>query len=298
MIRADRIASLACGSAEKTGPIGVPRDRACVADRRLVADLSLAAASPAGPATCGAARTAKATRRRRMAVQVADGTIDHATPRQPQPRRSRRRQPRNAAASPPSTSDDRALRLNSPVRAYQRYTAVRTSIRRSIRRRPAIPGPACFSLPSSTLLAALARFGSDPARGRTNAHVGIAAEPRVPPPTLPPDPPPGDRRADDATPQGEERASNGRTCAGKRVQEHRRRRPAMAPTRRSPGRPCRKARSLFPEKKYKEAAAKFATAADRWPDTPLEEDALFLQGESEFFFRPVSQGPRHVRRSC
>ena len=29
--------------------------------------------------------------------------------------------------------------------------------------------------------------------------------------------------------------------------------------------------------------AKFATAADRWPDSPLEEDALFLQGESEFF---------------
>lgn len=42
-------------------------------------------------------------------------------------------------------------------------------------------------------------------------------------------------------------------------------------------------KSLFDAKKYKEAAAKFATAADRWPDSPLEEDALFLQGESEFF---------------
>ncbi len=40
---------------------------------------------------------------------------------------------------------------------------------------------------------------------------------------------------------------------------------------------------LFREKKYKEAAAKFAVVADRWPDTPLEEDALFLKGESEFF---------------
>jgi outer membrane protein assembly factor BamD (BamD/ComL family) len=40
---------------------------------------------------------------------------------------------------------------------------------------------------------------------------------------------------------------------------------------------------LFREKKYPEAAAKFATAADRSPDSPLEEDALFLQGESEFF---------------
>ena len=42
-------------------------------------------------------------------------------------------------------------------------------------------------------------------------------------------------------------------------------------------------KQLFLEKKYKESAAKFATAADRWPDSPLEEDALFLKGESEFF---------------
>ena len=42
-------------------------------------------------------------------------------------------------------------------------------------------------------------------------------------------------------------------------------------------------KALFTAKKYKEAGAKFATAADRWPDSPLEEDALFLEGESEFF---------------
>ncbi len=41
--------------------------------------------------------------------------------------------------------------------------------------------------------------------------------------------------------------------------------------------------ALFGAKKYKEAAAKYAVAADRWPDSPLEEDALFLKGESEFF---------------
>ncbi len=34
---------------------------------------------------------------------------------------------------------------------------------------------------------------------------------------------------------------------------------------------------------FRQAAVKFAATADRWPDTPLEEDALFLQGESEFF---------------
>jgi len=40
---------------------------------------------------------------------------------------------------------------------------------------------------------------------------------------------------------------------------------------------------LFHEKRYDEAAGEFATAADRWPDTPLEEDALFMQAESYFF---------------
>lgn len=42
-------------------------------------------------------------------------------------------------------------------------------------------------------------------------------------------------------------------------------------------------RSLFAEKKYAEAAGKFASAADRWPDSPLEEDAMFLLAESYFF---------------
>ena len=40
---------------------------------------------------------------------------------------------------------------------------------------------------------------------------------------------------------------------------------------------------LFQQKRYDEAAKEFATAADRWPDTPLEEDALFMQAESCFF---------------
>jgi outer membrane protein assembly factor BamD (BamD/ComL family) len=40
---------------------------------------------------------------------------------------------------------------------------------------------------------------------------------------------------------------------------------------------------LFKQKKFSEAAEKFKIAADRWPDTPLEEDALFMLGESQFF---------------
>jgi len=41
--------------------------------------------------------------------------------------------------------------------------------------------------------------------------------------------------------------------------------------------------TLFREKKYDEAAAKFKLAAKRWPDSDLEEDALFMQAESYFF---------------
>ena len=42
-------------------------------------------------------------------------------------------------------------------------------------------------------------------------------------------------------------------------------------------------KELYAQRKYMEAAEKFKTAADRWPDTPLEEDALFLQADSYFF---------------
>lgn len=41
--------------------------------------------------------------------------------------------------------------------------------------------------------------------------------------------------------------------------------------------------ALFREGKYAEAAEKFAVAVDRWPDSLLEEDALYMLGESYFF---------------
>lgn len=40
---------------------------------------------------------------------------------------------------------------------------------------------------------------------------------------------------------------------------------------------------LYRQRKFAEAASRFKTAADRWPDTPLEEDALFLLAECQFF---------------
>jgi len=42
-------------------------------------------------------------------------------------------------------------------------------------------------------------------------------------------------------------------------------------------------RALFAEKKYAEAAEKLKEAADRWPDSPLAEDALFFRAECLFF---------------
>jgi outer membrane protein assembly factor BamD (BamD/ComL family) len=41
--------------------------------------------------------------------------------------------------------------------------------------------------------------------------------------------------------------------------------------------------TLFKEKKYDAAAEKFWTASWRWPDSPMEEDSLFLLGECYFF---------------
>jgi outer membrane protein assembly factor BamD (BamD/ComL family) len=44
-----------------------------------------------------------------------------------------------------------------------------------------------------------------------------------------------------------------------------------------------KAQALFNAKNYDEAAKEFYTASWRWPDSTMEEDAMFLEGESYFF---------------
>ncbi|MDZ7617925.1 MAG: outer membrane protein assembly factor BamD, partial [Patescibacteria group bacterium] len=44
-----------------------------------------------------------------------------------------------------------------------------------------------------------------------------------------------------------------------------------------------KGEALFQEGKYADAAKELAAAADRWPESTIEEDALFLLGESCFF---------------
>lgn len=41
--------------------------------------------------------------------------------------------------------------------------------------------------------------------------------------------------------------------------------------------------NLFRAKQYDEAGKKFTQAAERWPDSPLEEKSMFMAGESYFF---------------
>ncbi len=41
--------------------------------------------------------------------------------------------------------------------------------------------------------------------------------------------------------------------------------------------------ALFRQKEYRAAEKKYRRAAKRWPDSALEEDAMFMQGESQFF---------------
>jgi TolA-binding protein len=45
----------------------------------------------------------------------------------------------------------------------------------------------------------------------------------------------------------------------------------------------REGEQLFAQKDFKSAAKQFAEAADRWPDSSMEENAMFMQAESLFF---------------
>ena len=54
--------------------------------------------------------------------------------------------------------------------------------------------------------------------------------------------------------------------------------------------------ALFNAKNYDEAAKEFYTASWRWPDSTMEEDAMFLEGESYFFSDHYGRCPGLVRQ--
>jgi len=56
------------------------------------------------------------------------------------------------------------------------------------------------------------------------------------------------------------------------------------------------ATELFRQQRYEEAAGKFAVAVDRWPDSSLEEDALFMLAESCFFSDQYPKAMEHYEK--
>ena len=141
---------------------------------------------------------------------------------------------------------------------------------------PMVPGPAS---PSSSRVAAPSGPMLIPAAS-DGPIVG-------PPPSIPeelPAPPADAVSITDARKPAEEKASfEISDLAPEKVYENLKEATGYGPDEKTARAVMQEGRDLFREKKYKEAADKFAAAAKRWPDSPLEEDALFLKGESEFF---------------
>ena len=139
-----------------------------------------------------------------------------------------------------------------------------------------IPGP------SSTT-----RWRGGNAAGPASGVIPVSAETSAgPPPTIPPElpPPSGGVSIKDVKPEEEKKKGFELSdLAPENVWKNMKKATGYGPDEKIARAAMQEGQTLFREKKYTEAAAKFATTADRWPDSPLEEDALFLKGESEFF---------------
>ena len=155
---------------------------------------------------------------------------------------------------------------------------------------PLVPGPAS---PSA------ARMPESPL-GSVSALAAAESPDAGPAPSIPaqlPGPPPGAVSIDKLEKQKKEEQKSGfewSDLAPENIYKNMKKAAGYGPDEKIARATMQEAQTLFREamqetdpalraKKYAEAGAKFATVADRWPDSPLEEDALFLQGESEFF---------------
>jgi outer membrane protein assembly factor BamD (BamD/ComL family) len=105
----------------------------------------------------------------------------------------------------------------------------------------------------------------------------------TPPPALPPDPPPSIVSSNSATSALEKKGFEWSDMAPENIYKNLKKAAGYGPNEAIARAAFKEGQSLFAQKKFVEAAVKFKEAGDRWPDTPLEEDALFLQGESYFF---------------
>jgi outer membrane protein assembly factor BamD (BamD/ComL family) len=105
----------------------------------------------------------------------------------------------------------------------------------------------------------------------------------TPPPVLPPEPPPSIVSSNTAVSALEKKGFEWADLAPENVYKNLKKAAGYGPNEAIARASYREGQTLFAQKNYMEAAKKFSAAADRWPDTPLEEDALFLKAESYFF---------------
>jgi TolA-binding protein len=115
------------------------------------------------------------------------------------------------------------------------------------------------------------------------SKIGPAQPVVTPPPVLPPDPPPSIVSSNSANSALEKKGFELSDLKPENVYKSMKKAAGYGPSEPIARAAFKDGKELFAQKKYMEAAAKFKTAADRWPDTPLEEDALFLEAESYFF---------------
>jgi outer membrane protein assembly factor BamD (BamD/ComL family) len=115
------------------------------------------------------------------------------------------------------------------------------------------------------------------------SKIGPAQPVVTPPPILPPDPPPSIVSSNSANSALEKKGFEWSDLKPENTYKNFKKAIGRGPNETIARMSFKDGKSLYIQKKYMEAAEKFATAADRWPDTPLEEDSLFLQAESYFF---------------
>ena len=145
------------------------------------------------------------------------------------------------------------------------------------------PGPSAGVFPASPVVGAVASeaIGEDDT-GKFPVSV-LPPQPQAPtaPPNILPDPPPTPASTTDPMKGKDEDFWS--KLAPENVWKDIKKATGNGPNENIARSAFKDGQDLFLQKKYAEAAEKFATAADRWPDTPLEEDALFMLAESQFF---------------
>ena len=159
---------------------------------------------------------------------------------------------KTAEATPPPSADPSGVRQVSAITAASGEAG------------PLIPGPASASPWTSS------------------SQKPIAGPPPSIPDELPP-PPDGAVSIKGLTAEEEEKGFDIADLAPENIYKNVKKATGYGPNENIAREALEEGKTLFKDKNYKDATAKFAAAAGRWPDSPLEEDALFMQGESEFF---------------